>query len=137
MRKEIAVLGGVLLALVLVAAVAVPAFAGEPGGAQAKQAGWKRVVVRLLLIQDEAKVDALIAKAEGSGKIGAEQGDRIKSFWTEHHRQFSRNVVLTRLIWARDSATVDAFLDRAAVSGRLKQEQADKLMGFWTKLHQD
>jgi len=35
-------------------------------------------MVRLLLVQDEAKVDAFIAKAEAAGKLNAAQAVKVK-----------------------------------------------------------
>jgi hypothetical protein len=88
-----------------------------------------------LLVQNEARVDAVIAKAAESGKITGDQATRIKEFWTDNHQSFKRQVILTRLIWAKDGAKVQAFLDKAVSAGRMKQAQADRLMAFWNSVH--
>jgi hypothetical protein len=90
---------------------------------------------RLLLIQDEAKVDALIAKATEADKLTDEQAIKVKDFWTDHHQRFIKKVVLTRLLWAKDGAKVQEFLDKAVAAGKINQEQAEKIMTFWNKLH--
>ncbi len=139
MRKKIAIIAAIVLAVAVIMVWAVPALAAKTDTAQVTQStqqGYKaRVLLRLLLIQDESKVDALIAQAQTSGKITADQAVKIKDFWTAHHEQFTRKVVLTRLIWAQDGSKVQAFLDKAVTAGKLQQAQADKLMQLWQYLH--
>jgi hypothetical protein len=139
MKKRLLLAGGIVLAAVVLFAFAVPALAQtreEAGTAQTQlRPGVKRVLARLLLVQNEARVDAVIAKAAESGKITGNQATRIKEFWTENHKSFTRQAVLTRLIWIKDGAKVDAFLDKAVSAGKMKQEQADKLMAFWNTVH--
>ena len=101
----------------------------------AQLAPQRRPLLRLLLVQDEAKVDALIAQAEASGKITDEQAIKIKTLWTEHHKQFAKNVILTRIIWAKNGANVQAFLDKAVAAGKITPEQAVKIMDFWEAVH--
>src|SRR5512136_559585 len=106
MKKSAIIMGGIALAVVVVLAFAVPALAAGSSTPQlaptTRQAFKPRVLIRLLLIQDETKVDALIAKAKDAGKITDAQATKIKEFWTEHHKQFAKNVILTRIIWAQD-----------------------------------
>ncbi len=140
MWKKIAIIGAIVLAVAVVMVWAVPAFAQRTSAPQVTQNTTQptykaRVLLRLLLIQDEKKVDALIAQAQSSGKITADQAVKIKEFWTTHHKQFLKNVVLTRLIWAQDGTKVQAFLDKAVAGGKLQQPQADKLMKLWQFLH--
>jgi hypothetical protein len=139
MKRKIALFGGIFLALVVLTVWAVPVFAADGSGATAPATqcaqGWHkmRILGRLLLIQDEAKVDALIAKA--GDKLSTEQAGKIKTFWTDHHQQFTKRVVLTRLLWAKDGAKVQSFLDNAVKAGKINSEQAGKIMDLWEKLH--
>jgi len=141
MKRKIALFGGIFLALVVLTVWAVPVFAADGSGATAPTTqyaqGWHkmRLLGRLLLIQDEAKVDALIATAKGAHKINEEQATKIKGFWTDHHQQFTKKVVLTRLLWAKDGTKVQTFLNDAVAANKIKQEQADKIMTLWNKLH--
>ena len=140
MWKKITIIGAIVLAVAVVMVWAVPAFAQQTSAPQVTQNTTQpnfkaRVLLRLLLIQDEKKVDALIAQAQTSGKITADQAVKIKEFWTAHHKQFLRNVVLTRIIWAQDGTKVQAFLDKAVAAGKIQPAQADKLMQLWQFLH--
>ena len=139
MRKEIAIIGAIVLAVAVILVWAVPAFAenstAAPVGQNGQQTYRTRVLIRLLLVQDETKVDALIATARDSGKINEVQAAKIKEFWTAHHEQLTRKVVLTCLIWAQDGSKVQAFLDNAVAVGKIQQEQASKLMALWNYLH--
>ncbi len=138
MKKSLIAVGAAL-ALVIVLAIAVPAFAAtqQPVASSqtAQQTFRPRALWNLLLIQNEARVDALIAKAQESGKITADQAVKIKAFWTEHHKQFGKNVVLTRIIWANDGSKVQAFLDKAVANGKMTQAQETKLLEFWNAVH--
>lgn len=142
MKRKIAIVCGIVLVLAVITAVwAVPVFAADPSGStppasQGTQQGNRiRAVVRLLLVQDEAKVDSLIAQAKDAGKITDEQAVKIKQFWTDHHKQFTRKVIITRLLWANDGTKVQAFLDKGVASGKITSAQAEKLMTLWTSLH--
>ena len=138
MNKKILIIGSVFLVAVIVGLWAVPTFAADPVPSTApptRDAGKARILARLLLVQDEAKVDALIARAQTAGKITEEQAVKIKEFWTEHHQQFARRIVATRLLWANDVAKVQAFLDKAVASGKIQQEQADRIIAAWHALH--
>jgi hypothetical protein len=137
MKKKILIIGAVLLALVVLTIWAVPTFAADPGPTTSGTltAGKVRILARLLLVQDEAKVDVYIAKAQTAGKITEEQAAKIKEFWTNHHQQFTRKVVLTRLLWAKDGTKVQAFLDKAVASGKITQEQAGNAMNLWNKVN--
>ena len=139
MRKKIAIIGAVVLAVAVILVWAVPVFAENSTAAQVGQSSQQtyrtRVLIRPLLVQDEAKVDALIAKALDSGKINEVQAAKIKEFWTAHHKQFARKAVLTRFIWTQDGSKVQAFLDNAVAAGKIQPDQASKLMALWNYLH--
>jgi hypothetical protein len=140
MKRKIALIGSVLLILVVLAIWAVPAFATDGSGslqqpAQITQVNKARVLIRLLLVQDEAKVDAFIAKAVDAGKLTTEQVIKVKEFWTARHAKFVKNVILVRLLKAQDESKVQAFLDKAVTAGKIQQAQADKIIQIWVILH--
>jgi hypothetical protein len=140
MKKKFIVLGVLLLALVILGVWAVPAFAASAPASdpstqtntQAKKIG---ILVRLMTIQDEAKVDALIAKAEAAGKITAEQAVTIKQAWTDHHTQFKPGSALVRVLQMKDVTKVQALLDKAVSNHKITQDQADKVLALWNNLH--
>jgi ribosomal 50S subunit-associated protein YjgA (DUF615 family) len=140
MKKKFIILGVLILALAVLGVWAVPAFAAEGSGsgqttqntAQGKKIG---IIARLMLVQDEAKVDAFLAKAEAAGKITHDQSVAIKQAWTDHHTQFKKGSVLVRLLQAKDVTKVQAFLDKAVSAKKITQEQADKVLALWHKLH--
>jgi hypothetical protein len=139
-KNKIVAIGLAATILIVSLAWALPTFAAAPGTVvqatqDAAQPSRAKALLRLLLVQDEAKVDTLIAGAVNSGKITAEQGAKIKSFWTEHHTQFTRNVILKRLLSARDETKVKAFLDKAVNAGKIQQAGADKIIQMWETLH--
>jgi ribosomal protein L18 len=136
MKRKLTLIGIITLVLVLLAVWAVPVFAADPQQApQITQANKARVLVRLLLVQNEAKVDAFIAKAKDVGKLTAEQAVKVKEFWTAHHTQFLKNIILGRLLRAKDQSKVQAFLDKAVTAGKLQPAQADKIIQIWVILH--
>ena len=136
MKRKLTLIGIITLVLVLLAVWAVPVFAADPQQpAQITQANKARVLVRLLVVQNEAKVDAFIAKAVDAEKLSAEQAVKVKEFWTAHHTQFLRNIILGRLLRAKDQSKVQAFLDKAVAADKLQQAQADKIIQIWVILH--
>jgi uncharacterized membrane protein affecting hemolysin expression len=136
MKRKLTLIGIITLVLVLLAVWAVPVFAADPQQpAQITQANKARVLVRLLLVQNEANVDAFIAKAVDAEKLSAEQAVKVKEFWTTHHTQFLRNIILGRLLRAKDQSKVQAFLDKAVAADKLQQAQADKIIQIWVILH--
>jgi len=88
-------------------------------------------LIRLLLVQDEAKADAYIAQAVQAGKITADQAVKVKDFWTAHHKQFAWNFMLRRLLRAQDENNVKTYLDKAVANGKLTQVQEDKVIAIW------
>jgi len=138
MKKKILIIGAILLATIVFTVWAVPAFADDSASStppSAPQVNKIRILARLLLVQDESKVDALIAKALDADKITTEQAVKIKDFWTNHHQQFTRRIVLRRLLRAQDGTKVQAFLEKAVAAGKIQQVQADKIMTIWNELH--
>lgn len=141
MKRKIALIGSMLLVIVVLAIWAVPAFADDgsgttPPAAQGAQGFNKmKVLGRLLLIQDEAKLDALIAKAVDADKLTTEQATKVKDFWAAHHSQFTKRVVMVRLLKAQDESKVQAFLDKAVTAGKIQQAQAEKIIQIWVILH--
>ena len=139
-KNKIIAVGLAATILIVSLAWALPTFAATPGTVvQATQDAARpsraKALLRLLLIQDEAKVDSLIAGAVNSGKITAEQGTKIKAYWTEHHTQFTSSVILKRLLTAKDETKVRAFLDKAGNAGKIQQARADKILQMWETLH--
>lgn len=140
MKRKFLILGVLLLALVIVGVWAVPALADGVSGVtqstqntpQAKKIG---ILVRLMLVQDESKVDVFLAKAEAAGKITAGQSAAIKQLWTDHHTQFKKGSILVRLLQAKDVAKVQAVLDKAVSAKKITQDQADKVLALWNNLH--
>jgi hypothetical protein len=135
-KKTIIIVCGVLLAAVLafgvvpVAAAAVNANQTTPAAQQVHKG---QILLRLLAIQDEAKVDALLAQGVANGKITTAQAAEIKAFWTANHSQFIRNA--GRLLKMTDGAKLDALLANAVSSGKISAERAAQIKARWTELH--
>jgi hypothetical protein len=140
MKKKFIVMGVLLLALIILGVWAIPAFAADASNPdqstqntpQGKKIG---ILVRLLMVQDENKVDAFLAKAEQAGKITTDQVITIKQIWTKHHEQFKRGSVLVRLLRVKDGNKVQALLEKAVGNQKISQPQADKILKLWQKLH--
>ncbi len=138
MKRKITIIGIVALAMVILTVWAVPAFAADPSGATTSKTpllAKMRPLARLLLVNDPAKVDALIAKAVADGKFTADQATKAKGFWTANHARFTRNFALTRLLRAQDKTQVQAFLDKAVAAGKIDQAKAGKVLQMWDILH--
>jgi hypothetical protein len=138
-KKKIMIIAVASLTLITLLVLAVPVLAADSGATQSAQtvpqAGNVKALLRLLLVQDEAKVDALLAQAVSSGKLVPEQAARVKDFWTQHHTRLAKNVILKRLLGAKDEANVQAFLEKAVQAGKIEQAQADKIIQIWEILH--
>jgi hypothetical protein len=87
-------------------------------------------LIRLLLVQDQAKAFAYIAQAEADGIITADQAVKIRDFWTAHHKQFAWNFVLRRLLRAQDESNVKAYLDKAVINSKITVDQENKYWRF-------
>ncbi len=138
-KRKIILIAVASLTLIALLVVAIPVFAADAGTStnptQITQVNKAKILARLLLVQNEAKVDAFIAKAVEANKLTAEQAVKLKAFWTEHHTQFLKNFVLRRLLTAQDESKVQAFLDKAVSAGKIQQAQADKIIQIWEILH--
>ena len=140
MKKRVAI-GSLVLALVLALGIAAPVFADDPGGASTPSAqgagkcGRAVILARLLLIQDEGKVTALLDKAIQNGKITDEQADKILAFWTLNHEKAGTRFVLRGLNRIQDETKLMEVIEKALDSGRITQQQADKIFAAWHKLH--
>lgn len=135
MKKRIAIVSGILLALVVVVAWAVPAFAAGSSEKTQPPANKARILVRLLTVQDEARVDAFLARGVDSGRLTRERAAAIKNVWVNRHAQFAKGKVLPRLLGVRDGAKVDALLTKAVDEGRIKSGQANKIKALWLRMH--
>lgn len=140
-KKTLAIVCGLLLVSVL-AVVVVPVLGADaPGSTQPPatqgigRIGKAVFLVRLLLVKDEAKVDALLAKAEANGKLTEDQVAKLKEFWAAHHEQFTKRVVVHRLLRVQDEAKLKAFLSQAVSNNKISQAQADKIIAVWEKMH--
>jgi hypothetical protein len=139
MLKKVIVICSVVLGLMVLGAFAVPAMAAGPtasGAAPTLSIGGKAVLLtRLLLIKNEAKVDALLAKGVTNGKLTTIQAGQVKDFWTAHHTQFTKRVAGRFLSKVQDEATLKDFLGQAVSNGKITQAQADKVIAAWEKMH--
>ena len=128
-----------MLALVGAMVFAVPAMAAaaSPTTApvQITTANKPGALIRLLLVQDQAKAFAYIAQAEADGIITADQAVKIRDFWTAHHKQFAWNFVLRRLLRAQDESNVKAYLDKAVINSMITVDQENKVLAIWEILH--
>ena len=139
MKRKIVIIVGILV-LAAQAVWIIPAFAaGSTGSTQptqtAQMVNKTKILVRLMVVQDESKIDAFLAKAVSAGKLTADQSAKVKQLWVEHHAQFAPGSILVRLLKAKDGTRVDAFLDKAVTAGKIKQAQADKIEALWQQLH--
>jgi hypothetical protein len=142
LRRKIMVIAISALTLIALLVIAVPVVAADntppTTPAQITPANKPKVMVRLLLVQDEAKVDAFIAKAVDAGKITPDQAVKVKDFWTANHGKaagYAKRMLLQRLLRVRDEAKVQAFLDKTVSAGKIQQAQADKVIRLWKSLH--
>ena len=140
MKKAI-IIASIALSLLCVFGVAAPIMAADPGGSPpvagqgASKLGRGVLLGRLLLVRDEAKIDALLAKAVENGRITAAQSDKIKAFWTLRHEQATRRAVLRGLARIQDEAKLKEVLDRALANGRITREQTDRIIAAWEIIH--
>ena len=138
-KKKIIIVTLAVIAVIAAIAVAVPVLADSnttpTPPAQITTTNKPGAIVRLLLVQDESKVDAYIAAAVADGKITSDQAVKIKDFWSAHHAQFARNVFLKRLLQAQNESNVKAFLDKAVANGKITQDQENKIISIWEVLH--
>jgi len=141
-RKKIMIIAVSALTLIALLVIAVPVMAADNTApttpTQITKTNKANVLVRLLLVQDEAKVDAFIAKAVDAGKITPDQAVKVKAFWTANHEKaatYAKRLILKRLLNAKDEAKVKAYLDKAVAAGKIQQAQEDKVLQLWETLH--
>jgi hypothetical protein len=140
MLKKILIISSVVMALMVLGAFALPALAagstgnGPAATQQISRTGKAILLAHLLLIKDEAKVEALLAQAIVNGKLTTTQAANVKAFWTAHHEQFTKRVV-GRLLRVQDEARLKDFLDQAVSNGKINQAQADRVIAAWEKIH--
>jgi len=137
MKKKLQALAVLMLCLGL-PGIYVMAGPGGAAGADNSPNGKRRGrLIRLLTVQEEAKVDAMLAKVKGEGKITDQQVTNIKKIWTNHHAQFAPGSPTMRLLQVQDVIKVKATLDKAVSNKRITQQQADRAMDLWQKLHNE
>ena len=97
------------------------------------------LITNLLVVQDKAKVEALIARALDSGRITPEQAVRIKDAWVANYQKATvsnARLIMQRLITMWDKAKVEALIARALDSGRITPEQAVRIKDAWVANYQ-
>ena len=140
MKKKYLLIGLLVMALAVLAVWAVPVFAdGATNSSQpaqvTQQVGKITILIRLLTVQDEAKVDAFLAKAVSNNKITQEQATNIKTMWTNHHAQFKPGSPLVRVLKAKNEAKVKAALDKAVANEKITADQEAMIITLWENLH--
>lgn len=138
-KKKILIIAVAVVTLIAVLVMGIPVFASDAAGAAnpaaITQVNKAKILARLLLVKDEAKVDAFIAKAVANNKLTQEQAAKLKAFWVEHHTQFVKNQILIRLLQAKDEAKVKVFLDKAVQDQKIQKSQSDRIIQAWEILH--
>jgi cell wall assembly regulator SMI1 len=138
MNKKLLIFGMLLLSFGMLGICTVPSFPqGAADSGQPADEKKRGKLIRLLMVQDESKVDALLAKAKSEGKITVQQTANIKNIWVKHHAQFAQGSPLGRLLQVQDIIKVKAALDKAAGNKRITQQQADRAMELWQKMHNE
>ena len=139
--KKLIIAVSLVLAVGIFSAVAVPIFAADPGGSvQATNQNMNRfgravMLGKLLLVQDQAKVDQLLATAVANNKLTADQAAKIETFWTNHHAKFTKRVVLGQLLKVQDEGQLKTVLNQALTNGKINQDQFNKIVAAWEKIH--
>ncbi len=140
MKRKIAIIGVISLVLIIIAVWAVPVFAaGSSGSTQTSNQSTRKhkkakFLFNLIFAQNEAKVDALIAKAQGADKITTDQATMIKDFWTTYHNQFTQKLNYIRLLQSSNGTSVQKYLNKGVAAGKIKKEKAEKMMILWNDL---
>jgi hypothetical protein len=138
MKKKLLILGMLLLSLGMPGFCAVPSFPqGAADSGQSPEVKNRGKMVRLLMIQDESKVDTFLAKVKGDGKITDRQAVNIKNIWKNRHAQFAQGAPLARLLQVQDVIKVQEFLNKAVISNKITRQQADRAMDLWQKVHKE
>jgi len=136
MKKKLLIFVVLILSLGMLGIYVVPPSGDDAFNSGRSPQGKRREkLVRLLMVQDESKVDAFLAKAKGDGKITDQQAANIKNIWTNHHGQFAQGSPIMRLLQTQDVTKVQAALDKAVGANKITQQQAERPMDLWQKLH--
>ena len=139
--KKLIVIISLVLAVGVFAGVAVPIFAADPAGSvqttnqNLNRPGRAFLLAKLLLVQDQAKVDQLLATAVANNKLTADQAAKIETFWTNHHAKFTKRAVLGSLLRIQDEGQLTAKLNQAVANGKITQDQENKIIAAWEKIH--
>jgi len=139
--KKLIVIISLVLAVGVFAGVAVPIFAADPAGSvqttnqNLNRPGRAFLLAKLLLVQDQAKVDQLLATAVANNKLTADQAAKIETFWTNHHAKFTKRAVLGTLLRIQDEGQLTAKLNQAVANGKITQDQENKIIAAWEKIH--
>ena len=97
-----------------------------------------QILRRLLLIQNSAKVDDLLAQAVSNGKINQDQSDKIKTFWVNNHARAAKlvkAVIAKRVLRVQNEANLKTFLDKQVAASRLTDVQENQIITFWENHH--
>jgi hypothetical protein len=138
MKKNLLIFSMMLLSFGMPGFWAVPSFPeGAADSGQSPEGKKRGKLVRLLMVQDESKVDAFLAKAKAEGKITVQQTANIKNIWANHHAQFAQGAPLARLLQAQDIVKVQSYLNKAVNNNKITQQQADRAMDLWQKMHNE
>ena len=139
MKRKIAIISAVVLAVVALATWAIPSFAAgtsipSQATSQNPQVNKARVLVRLLMVQDGTKVDAFLSKVHGAGKLTGTQAAEIKTVWTNNHAAFAPGKPLLKLLAMRSATNLDIVLQKGVAAGKLQPVQANKIEALWHQL---
>ena len=136
-KKIIAVTCGLLISAVLLFGVMPVAAADGPTATTAatQQAGKGQLLKRILSIQDQAKLEALLAKGVAAGKITNDQATKIEAFWAAHHTQFAKARIMQRILGVKDEAKLKAFLDKAVSAKKITADQEATIITLWETAH--
>ena len=139
--KKLIVIISLVLAVGIFAGVAVPIFAADPAGTvQATDQNMNRfgrgvMLAKLLLVQDQAKVEQLLATAVSNNKLTADQAAKIETFWTNHHAKFTKRAVLGTLLRIQDEGQLKTLLNTAVSNGKITQDQSNRIVAAWEQIH--
>ena len=97
-----------------------------------------QVLRRLVLIQNEAKVDSLLATSVSDGKLTKEQATKIKTFWLNNHAKAAKlvkRIIINRLLNVKDEAKLKTFLDTQVAANRITQTQENQMINLWESIN--
>jgi len=97
-----------------------------------------QVLRRLVLIQNEARVDSLLVTAVKDGKLTQEQSTKIKTFWTNNHAKAAKlvkRIIINRLLNVKDETKLTTFLDNQVAVKRITQTQEKQMINLWEKIN--